>query len=62
MAFLHPCKFRMSDQEQASPSVPEGLIELTNPPDVNLDDSKPLMDFGKIGDMMARFEARNKEF
>ena len=52
----------MSDQEQASPSVPEGLIQLTNPPDVTLDDSKPLAYFGVIGDMMAKFEARNKEF
>ena len=60
--FHYSCKFRMSDQEQGvPPTVPEGLIQLKNPPDVTVEESKPLVDFGVIGDMMAKFEARNKK-
>ena len=52
----------MSSQDSENPqSMPEGLVQLVNPPDVTLEDSKPLVDFGVIGDMMVKFEARNKE-
>ena len=37
----------MSNQELGNPpSMPEGLIQLVNPPDVTLGDSKPLVILG----------------
>ena len=41
--------------------IPEGLIELTNPTDVSLAQLKSSIDFWVIGEILSKYEARNKE-
>ena len=39
-----------------------GLIELINPPEITLTEPKTLIDFGVVGEMLNKYEARNKEY
>ena len=41
--------------------IPEGLIELTIPTDVSLAQLKSSIDFWVIGEILSKYEARNKE-
>ena len=38
----------------------KGVIELVNPPDITIDEPKPLIDFGVLDNIMEKFDARNK--
>ena len=61
-SFMHVIPFRMSENIPSTSRPQEsGLIQLISPPDVNVEERPPLVDFEVIGSMMKTFEARNKD-
>ena len=50
-----------NNEENTSGPSSIGLIKLTNPPDVSIEPPKTLVDFSVIGEMLNKYEARNKE-